>query len=359
MFKKKIGLLSILLFVLLLTACGEANTTKPIDTAAPTTTKAVISTTTTKEITTIATTTTESAYGEMSIPNLVVYKKYPKYIPVYFTKDRYPVTYEYNSENISIENGIITVLSETSNMITVTAKTEHHQVSFKVKACDEYVSLSSNSSNFDNKYASRLNTVQSKLLVNGQPVNNSMIYIGDSFFDTDSFYTNFYTVFSGKNIVSIGVNSATTREVREWINTLVIPYNPKALVLHIGTNDLGDLKLSSTMVSQNVIEVLSILHVILPETKIYWASIEYRKAGFSSYTFEEGKVVIEETNALIKEYIDETENVYYLDSISKLSEDGNPIVSKYRDNIHITLESYQVYIDLLNELGVNFNDYSR
>ena len=358
--KKVISLFLTLTSVIFLCACSNSsitstkkNTTKTNQVATSemktnSSTSKVISTTEKKD----------SEFGTMYIPNLAVYQEFPKYIPVYFSKDRYDVSYTYDSENIKIENGVIYVLEPSDNYIVVKATTEHHETTFKVKACGEYVTLANTSTNFKAKYEQRKSTVESMLLKNGTPVDNSMIFIGDSFFDTDSFYTNFYSVYSGKNIVSIGINSATTREVLEWINTLVIPYSPKSLVIHIGTNDLGVLKLSETAVARNVIEVLSVLHVLLPETNIYWASIEYRKASHdSSISYDESKRMIEETNRLVKEFIDSTENVFYLDSISRLSKDREPIQSMYRDNVHINVESYQVYIDLLKEFGVNFDDY--
>ena len=159
--KKSIYSLLLSLFVLLLCACGSVNnTTKGIGTTIKPTTKVV----TTKKIeatTTIAPTTTkDDTYGELYIPNLAVYQAFPKYIPAYFSKDKYDISYTFDSSSIKIENGIITVIEPSDKAITVTATTEHHSTTFKVKACGEYVSLSSNSSNFNNKYNQRKNTVE-------------------------------------------------------------------------------------------------------------------------------------------------------------------------------------------------------
>jgi hypothetical protein len=193
--------------------------------------------------------------------------------------------------------------------------------------------------------------------------------MGDSFFDAGrynapgSFWSDFYTkYFPGKNAYSFGVGGTRTDEVTDWVSA-VVPYAPKTLVVHVGTNDIYDLNKSGEQTGRDVVDMLATLHNALPNTQIYYFSVEYRtyKRGIDA-SLDVSNQQADISNAMAKEYCDNTDKVTFLDSLryfttTGVSKGGYIDANKLRDSVHIKLENYYVYTDLLKEAGVNFNDY--
>ncbi len=297
----------------------------------------------------------------VTIPDLTVYVGYPKYIPATFAKETLALSYDYISSAFSINaDGVITATSA-AGATTVRAYNTASGVetTFKVTTKTNYDSPSSNDGNFVNKFNTRKNEVASMLNSNGAIAEHSVIWMGDSFFD-DYFFKDFYTRFSGHNIVTVGVNSATTYELREWAGTLVHPYSPDALVLHIGTNDLWDCKDSAATVSANVISLISNLHAVDPEMKIYWFSIELRSGAIGGKSQADTVTAVKSVNSAVKAYLDGTTWGTYLDSYSMMTNTGtNPetIISAnfLSDGVHPTLAAYDKYVKLLKDNGLDCN----
>ena len=186
-----------------------------------------------------------------------------------------------------------------------------------------------------------------------------VLFLGDSFFDT-YFWSDFDTTFAGKNMLTAGISATTTYEWDEWVDELVYPYAPENIVIHLGTNDIWDCHDDGKKAGNNVVELLTDLSQNLPNTKIYWYSIEYRRNYAKGYTLDATYAMVREANAIVKAYCDTTDQVTYLDSMSfsTLNNDGMTYNDAFfRDGVHPTLENYQYYVDLLGT-HMNFNEYN-
>ncbi len=309
--------------------------------------------------------------GTMSISDVIVAtKESGRYIPVIFSKKDFsvPLTYTFEGNDISIsENGFITV-NNVGKEVTVTATNEQcgFEDTFVVKTYDkiyDYVSTNfdtnlAKSNNFSSRYETHKADIEAKL----DKKTPSIVFVGDSFFDAGrynapgSFWSDFYTkYFPGMNAYSFGVGGTRSEEITDWISAIA-PYAPQTLVIHVGTNDIYDLNKDGQRTAQDIVDMLATAHNALPNTHIYYISVEYRTAA------KAGNIYEDISNAAAKAYCDNTNNVTYLDSLpyfttTGVSSGGVIDANKLRDSVHLKLENYSVYIDLLKNAGVNFDDY--
>ncbi len=308
--------------------------------------------------------------GTMSISDVVVAtKESGRYIPVIFSKKGFsaPVTYSFEGNDISIsKDGYITV-NNVGKEVVVTAKNEENQMedTFTVKTYDtvkDYVSTNFSTDRSGTDFSGSYTTHKEDIAVKLDENTPSIVFMGDSFFDAGrynnpgNFWSNFYTKdFLGMNAYSFGVSGARSDEVTAWVSA-VAQYAPKSLVIHVGTNDIYDLNKDGTKTAQDIVDMLATVHNALPNTHVYYISVEYRSSKKAGNAYEDI------SNAAAKAYCDNTNNVTYLDSLpyfttKGVSSGGEIDTNKFKDGIHIKPEYYSVYIDLLKEAGVNFDDY--
>ncbi len=122
------------------------------------------------------------------------------------------------------------------------------------------------------------------------------MFAGDSFTD-DYFFKDFYDRFSGKNTQTVGISSTTVTDWIFYAQELIVSANPNAIVLHVGTNDIFDDKRTNvTENANNLITLFEIIHAKLPNTHIYWWTIEER-INQSSYSS-----IVQGVNIAVKNY---------------------------------------------------------
>lgn len=82
------------------------------------------------------------SYGRLSVADITLtgVNDTAEIVPVFSGENTYPVEYTFEGNNIKIENGVVTSLVEETETV-VTAKTEHHEVTFVVKVEGEYGDL--------------------------------------------------------------------------------------------------------------------------------------------------------------------------------------------------------------------------
>lgn len=92
-----------------------------------------------------------------------------------------------------------------------------------------------------------------------------IVFFGDSILE---FYdVNHY--FLGKTIYNCGIAGATTDELLWILDEAVIKYKPAQVLLHVGTNDLGNtVTHSPRQIASNIQVIVSMIHKNLPDCQI-------------------------------------------------------------------------------------------
>ena len=168
------------------------------------------------------------------------------------------------------------------------------------------------------------------------------LFIGDSFFDPRVIMRDFYNFFEGaKNTAVYG------ETINYWIDNfdkLVVPYNPKTLVVHIGTNDVdrGD---SADVAFNELKQLFDLINSKLPNTKVLLFSLE--PTMNYSHLFEE----IDAANRKIKQHISWLNNYTYLDfADTYLFVDNKTRVdtTMFEDGIHLTGRGIKIVVEFIN-----------
>lgn len=188
--------------------------------------------------------------------------------------------------------------------------------------------------------------------------NNGTLFIGDSFFDTDEFWTDFYTKYYGsKNVYSANISATTITDWQVFANRLIYPFAPKNIVIHCGTNDLYDDKHSADVVSNDTKHLIESIHANLPSTKIYYFGIEPRTNGINNEDVSKTIVTLNSVNNTMKSYCDSKNYLTYLNSPSFCyNQDGSVKSDFFRDGVHPKLENYQQYVTMLTNAGLSLDN---
>ena len=291
-------------------------------------------------------------YGTLTIIAPAIYANYPaKALDITFSKPEraeeitYTVQSEY-AETVKIENGKVYAIGSgfaQNKEVRVTATTAHHTASFAVQV-SEFNGANANgtSLNFESRIATFLENYETRGMSKG-----GVLFVGDSFFDTGNFWTNFYTTYARKNAFSVGISSSTTTDWDVLADRLVYPLEPSSIVFHCGTNNIFDDSKNAAAATDDIKRTLDTFHAKLPNAKIYYFGIEPR-----TYT-SAGNDYAKDCNAQIKNYTNGKDWVVYLDSPAFCyNSDGTLNTSFYRDSVHPALANYSLYVDALAGAGL-------
>ena len=291
-------------------------------------------------------------YGTLTIVAPVIYANYPaKPLDITFSKpDRaeeitYTVQTEY-ADTVKIENGKIYAIGtgfSTNKEVRVTAKTAHHTATFAVQVSEfNGANANGNSLNFETRIKNFLADYENRGMTDG-----GVLFVGDSFFDTGSFWTNFYTTYARKNAFSVGISSSTTTDWDILADRLVYPLAPESVVFHCATNNIFDDGKNAAGATADIKKTLESFHKNLPNAKIYYFGIEPR-----NYTHN-GNAYAKECNTQIQSYANGKDWLVYLDSPAFCyNADGSLKTSFFRDTVHPKLENYSLYVDALAGAGM-------
>lgn len=188
--------------------------------------------------------------------------------------------------------------------------------------------------------------------------NVDYLFIGDSWMDV-WFWPTFEIDFSNYNAINIGIGGT---KGEDWVARLdlIKQYNPKNLILRIGTNDINTGQTGESA-GVEIVELCKLLHANLPNMHIYFLSIDPCIGHFVNWT--NGRDAI--ANGIIEEFAATTDYLTYKDFTEKLiDEDGNILTSMYcRDTCHLSEMGYATYVKVMYEMlglpwieGTTFGD---
>ncbi len=171
------------------------------------------------------------------------------------------------------------------------------------------------------------------------------VFLGDSFFDTRYFWTDFYATYAGKDALCFGISSTTTYDWEKILSRDLIfgEAAPKNIVIHLGTNNLYDDLQSAEGTVRDLQRLFHLIRERYPDTGLYYFGISIR-------SYDPVKIAAtREVNAQIMEWCRVRDWIVYLDTPPQLTAD------KLRDGVHPKLEWYSVFIGALNAAGISIS----
>ena len=189
---------------------------------------------------------------------------------------------------------------------------------------------------------------------------NLTLFIGDSYFEQEGWWTNFYNDYSGKNVFTSAIGGTKSWEWIHYLDELVKPYedsngNIQNIVVHLGYNEIAGCNntLTSEILESHIVALLDKIHSRYNDTNIYYFGI-----GVSSYfdTISDKKQRSEEVDALTKAYAEKKSWLTFIDTNDNVQQylnehPGYTKASFYKDNTHPKNENYSYFVDSLASAG--------
>lgn len=290
-----------------------------------------------------------ASYGELIIdaPDSI-YTNYPgKEVICTFTDPRFTsdVRFSANDSRVTVKDGKISAKGDfdSEKEVTVTATTEHHSTTFKIKV-SEYTA------NFG-RVEHRISAYEEEII--STATKGGMIFIGDSYFDKN-FWSDFYDDWSDVNAYRMGISQSGIKDWEIISDRLVYPMKPKEIVAHIGFNDAHSSNISAYELADRLIDLFEQYREKLPGVTVYYFGIEPKKnSHVESNQFHSSSFVkAPKVNEIMKAYAEANDWFVYLDSPSFcFNPDGTVKSSFYlsTDLSHPTLDSYELYEAMLRQ----------
>lgn len=292
--------------------------------------------TTTYHVAVFTVTTKNRDYGSLHVPNVNAFIGYPasEFSPVFSNEDyASDIEYSYDNTALTLDKDAKTVTAKKAGNHTVTAQTANHSTKFTV-TCHAAPDQSTAEYNTE-KYDAKAQQWAQKW-VTDKSDGDTTVFIGDSFFDVQSFWTNFYTTYAQKNVQCFGIGGTTSYDWEKYLEGWLKELQPKNIVMHVGTNNLYDDSKSAADTIVAIERMFTLMHGKMPNTKIYYFGITQRDYG--------NQLKIDETNAVNKSmqsWCGSRSWITYLDTSPKITAD------MLKDKIHLKLECYSVMVDEL------------
>lgn len=145
------------------------------------------------------------------------------------------------------------------------------------------------------------------------------------------------------SIIARGFGGSTIVDVNHYINRIVLPYKPRAIVIYEGDNDIAIYQHSAEHVVAGYQAFIDAVHSHLPKTRLYILSIKPSLARLASWP-EQARA-----NTLLKGMCDSHELLYFIDISSPMFDKKN-ILRKdlfVEDGVHMNSRGYDLLKDRL------------
>ena len=284
-----------------------------------------------------------NGYGYLCIEDQTVYINtdrnctFAEITPIFTVPDKAEeLTYTYDTDEINIENNIVTPLKREDATVNVRAESEHFSTTFRVTV--DYIPLTGLEA--DPWYA--VTDFTTKIATNATrcaaATSDATIFLGDSFMD-DAFIGEYMSTYAAdKNVLNAGISSTTSYHWEAMYSDIIGETSPKNIVIHLGTNNFYNIRASVKQTKESLIRLFKYLHTSYPTTNIYWFNITQRQD--TAYSAQ-----VTQTNIDLANWCAQYDWITCVNTSPKIS------TSMLRDGVHPLTEYYSVFTDTLVNAG--------
>jgi lysophospholipase L1-like esterase len=170
-----------------------------------------------------------------------------------------------------------------------------------------------------------------------KPAANAILFVGSSSFTK---WTDVQTYFPNHTIINRGFGGSTLLEVLMYADNVILPYQPKQVVVYCGENDLASSdSITAEQVAYRFIALFDIIRKTWKDKPIAFVSIK----PSPSRDRIRNKVI--EANKIIKAFLETKTNTAFIDVYSKmLTPEGNPMPDIFlADRLHMNAKGYAIW----------------
>lgn len=173
------------------------------------------------------------------------------------------------------------------------------------------------------------------------PAKGGILFVGSSsirFWDTDA-------AFPDHGILNRGFGGSQTADVVQYMERIVLPYEPRLIVFYAGDNDIALGKTPDQVIADTKI-FLDRVRKTLPDTRVVYIAI---KPSLARWEMVDDMRAV---NAAVAELAESDPKVDYLDvDTPMIGEDGKPRPELFiADGLHLSEAGYAIWNDLIRPL---------
>ncbi len=145
-------------------------------------------------------------------------------------------------------------------------------------------------------------------------------------------------------VIQRGFGGSKLGDAIHYMDRIVTPYNPRAVVMFSGTNDIaGDTPKSAEAVFELYKTFVAGVQEQLPGTPIYFIAISPTKARWAH------RQLVADTNAMVATHAAEQDGLFYIDTASALlDENGESREDLFVDDkLHLNADGYAVWTSII------------
>ncbi len=166
---------------------------------------------------------------------------------------------------------------------------------------------------------------------------NAILFVGSSSF---TMWKNVGDQFPGYTIINRGFGGSTLTDVIKYTYDIILPYQPKQVVIYCGENDLASADSVSADEAVNRFKTLfGMIRTNLPKANICFISIK----PSPSRAVIQSKV--KEANKMIKSYIGKQKNAAFIDIYDAMLDPKGQMRPEFfvSDQLHMKAEGYAIW----------------
>ncbi len=148
-------------------------------------------------------------------------------------------------------------------------------------------------------------------------------------------------------VINRGFGGSKIKQVAYYVDQIVTPYHPRAVVLFAGTNDIAWPKpKTAQQVYEGYVELVRNVHAALPETPIYCIGITPAPSRRQYWP------IVQEANRLIEAHTRTDPRLRYIDLTDRLLlANGEPNTKLYRiDKLHPNAAGYRAWTSVIKPI---------
>ena len=169
------------------------------------------------------------------------------------------------------------------------------------------------------------------------PMGKQILFVGSSSF---TMWNDVQNYFPGYPILNRGFGGSTLPDLIRYADDIILPYNPKQIIIYCGENDLAaDENLMPAQAAQRFIELFELIRAKYKKVPIAYVSM--KPSPSRAHLMAKFNVA----NVMIKSYLQRKKrtafiNVYH----AMLDEKGEPMKDIFiADNLHMNAKGYAIW----------------
>lgn len=168
------------------------------------------------------------------------------------------------------------------------------------------------------------------------PPQKAIVFVGSSSF---KMWTNVRESFPDHTIINRGFGGSSLPHVIEYADEIIIPYNPKQVVVYCGENDFMNDTVTSEIVVERFKTLFKMLRKDLPRTEIVFVSMK------PSPSRQHLMTEIAAANASIRKFLEKNRRAVYVDIWdAMLDSNGQPRKELFlKDMLHMNEKGYAIW----------------